>query len=171
MGYKFFLDSSLRYYQNDFFPDFWIWLKIQSNTSHIKTIRKVKQELLSKKDFISNFINELPLSFFIDDKKYLSSYSQVIQTAQLMNFRQNAKEKFADANKADAWLIAVALQDNYTIVSNEKIPDKQERQNIKIPRMCNELNIECINIFDFIKEQKIIFYIKDLPQEPKQTLF
>lgn len=74
------------------------------------------------------------------------------------------QKNFADKDKADAWLIAVAKQNNYTIVSNEKTPDKKERKEIKIPRMCNELNIKCIDIFNFIIEKKLKFKIEDMPK-------
>lgn len=168
---NFFLDSSLRYYQFDFFSDFWEWIKYKSMQSSIKTIRKVKQELIKKDDFINNFIKTLPKNFFIDETKYLESYAQIIQISQNMNFNSTAKEVFAAAHRADAWLLAVAKKDNFIIVSNEKLPDKKEKKNIKIPRMCSELQIQCIDIFDFIKQQKLEFCIKNMPNIPKDTLF
>ena len=66
---NFFLDSSLRYYQNDFFPDFWRWLRYAAQNPSIKTIKKVKEELNRKNDFISDFIKGMPKSFFIDETK------------------------------------------------------------------------------------------------------
>lgn len=163
---NFFLDSSLRYYQNDFFKDFWVWIKKRiANSQSIRSIKKVRQELSKKSDFVSDFVKELPKSFFIDEIKYLDSYRQVIKKSANMDFHSNAKEKFADEHRADAWLLAVALSDKYVIVSNEKIPDKKEKKNIKIPRMCYELDIKCINIFDFIKEQKVEFCIKNMPKD------
>lgn len=168
---NFFLDSSLRYYQNDFFPDFWRWIKYSAQKPSIKTIRKVKEELDKKDDFVSGFIKGLPKDFFINETKYLAHYGEVIQKSASMEFNQLAKEKFAEENRADAWLITVALSDNFTIVSNEKIPDKKEKKNIKIPRMCKELKIQCIDIFNFIKEQNLEFSIKNIPDLPKETLF
>lgn len=168
---NFFLDSSLRYYQFDFFPDFWNWIKYKTQNSSIKTIKKVKQELDKKDDFISGFIRELPKDFFIDEIKYLENYAQVIQSSQNMDFNPSAKEKFAQGHRADAWLLAVAQRDNFIVVSNEKMPNKKEKKNIKIPRMCVELKIQCIDIFDFIKEQKLEFCIKNMPHIRKDTLF
>ena len=162
---NFFLDSSLRYYQNDFFEDFWTWIGHIAKGQSVKSVEKVKQELSKKDDFISDFIKKLPKSFFINETKCLDSYKQVIEKSISMDFHSNAKEKFADEHRADAWLLAVALSDKYVIVSNEKMPDKKEKKNIKIPRMCDELDIECINIFDFIKEQKVEFCIKNMPKE------
>ncbi|MDE5602486.1 MAG: DUF4411 family protein [Helicobacter sp.] len=168
---NFFLDSSLRYYQNDFFSDFWKWLRYAAQNSSIKTIKKVKEELDRKKDFISKFIKEMSRNFFIDDREYLKKYGEVILTSQKMDFNPAAKEKFAEEHRADTWLLAVALADDFIIVSNEKISDKKEKKNIKIPRMCNELKIQCIDIFEFIKRQELEFSIKNMPDLPKDTLF
>ncbi|WP_297811971.1 DUF4411 family protein [uncultured Helicobacter sp.] len=168
---NFFLDSSLRYYQNDFFQDFWKWLRHSAQKPSIKTIKKVKEELNRKNDFISNFIKEMSKDFFIDETKYLENYAQVIQASQDMDFNPSAKEQFAQAYRADAWLLAVAQRDNFIVVSNEKMPDKKEKKNIKIPRMCDKLGIKCIDIFDFIKEQKLEFCIKNMPHILEYTLF
>lgn len=170
---NFFLDSSLRYYQNDFFPDFWRWLRYAAQNPSIKTIKKVKEELNRKNDFISDFIKGMPKSFFIDETKYLEKYKEVILASQEqeMDFNTSAQEKFAEINRADAWLLAVALADGFIIVSNEKIPDKKEKKNIKIPRMCDKLKIQCIDIFEFIKRQELEFSIKNMPDLPKDTLF
>lgn len=127
---NFFLDSSLRYYQFDFFPDFWKWLKYSAQNPSIKTIKKVKEELSRKNDFISNFIKELPKDFFIDETKYLENYAKIIQASQDMDFNPSAKEKFAQAHRADAWLLAVAQRDNFIVVSNEKMPDKKKKRKI-----------------------------------------
>lgn len=167
---NFFLDSSLRYYQNDFFPDFWKWLKYSAQKPSIRTIKRVKEELNRKNDFISNFIKGMPRDFFIDETKYLERYREVILTSQEMDFNPTAQEKFAEEHRADAWLLAVALTDDFIIVSNEKIPDKKEKKNIKIPRMCDKLKIPCIDIFEFIKKQGLEFSIKNMPNLPKDTL-
>lgn len=37
--------------------------------------------------------------------------------------------------------------------------------------MCDKLSIKCIDIFDFIKEQKLEFCIKNMANTPKDTLF
>lgn len=167
---NFFLDSSLRYYQFDFFPGFWGWIKYKAQNYSIKTIKKVRQELDKKDDFINGFIKELPKDFFIDETKYLENYAKIIQTSQNMDFNPSAKDRFAEIHRADAWLLAVAQKDNFIIVSNEKMPNKKEKKNVKIPRMCVELKIQGIDIFDFIKEQKLEFCIKNIPNTPKDTL-
>lgn len=167
---NFFLDADLRYYNHSFFNDFWKLIKFLSQKEEFKSIEKVKTELTTKNDWVSDFAKELPQQFFIDETKYTQSYREIINHSQNLNVSPLAKEMFADENKADAWLVAVALQSGYTIVSNEKFVDEKERKNIKIPRICKELKIECIDIFSFIEEYKIEFGVKK-PEIPKQSLF
>lgn len=100
----------------------------------------------------------------------MENHIQIINYSQNLNVREIAKEKFADKKRADAWLIAVALKDGYTIVSNEKIVDIKEKKNIKIPRVCQDFQIECIDIFSFIQKNEIEFGIKK-PNIPKESLF
>lgn len=45
---NFFLDSSLKYYQNDFFQDFWEWIGYISQSQSVKTINKVKRSWIKK---------------------------------------------------------------------------------------------------------------------------
>lgn len=168
---NFFLDSHLRYYSHTFFNDFWELISYLSKKDNFKSIVKVKQELIIKDDWISGFIkNNLPKQFFINETKYGESYIQIINYSQNLNVREIAKEKFADDKRADAWLIAVALKDGYTIVSNEKIVDIKEKKNIKIPRVCQDFQIECIDIFSFIQDNEIEFGVKK-PNIPKESLF
>lgn len=167
---NFFLDADLRFYSHNFFNDFWELINFLSQKDEFRSIRKVKDELMKKKDWLSEFVKELPQKFFIDERKYMQSYGEVINYSQNLNVNSLAKEKFADENKADAWLVAVALQNGYTIVSNEKFVDAKEKKNIKIPRICKELKIECIDIFSFIEEYKIEFGTKK-PEIPQQSLF
>lgn len=169
---NFFLDSDLRYYSHTFFNDFWEFISYYlSKQDNFKSIVKVKQELIAKDDWISDFVkNKLPKQFFINETKYGESYTQIINYSQNLDVRDTAKEKFADETRADAWLIAVALKDGYTIVSNEKIVDIKERKNIKIPRVCQYFQIECIDIFSFIQDNEIEFGVKK-PSRSKESLF
>lgn len=167
---NFFLDSDLRYYSHTFFGEFWDLVRHFGKKDNFKSIKKVKKELTQKDDWISEFAQTLPHNFFIDETKYMESYAKVIKHSQTLNVGDLAKERFADENKADAWLVAVALKDKYTIVSNEKFIDDKERKNIKIPRICKELKIECMDIFSFIEENNIEFGIKK-PKIPLEVLF
>lgn len=167
---NFFLDSDLRYYNHTFFAEFWNLIQYLSKKDSFRSIKKVKKELIAKEDWVSKFIKNLPQKFFIDETKYMESYIEVIKHSQNLSVNNLAKEKFADENKADAWLVAVALKNKYTIISNEKFIDNKERKHIKIPRICKELKIECMDIFNFIAENKFEFGIKK-PKILQEVLF
>lgn len=57
---------------------------------------------------------------------------------------------------ADPWLIAIAKRESYTIVTNENrnvnLSTSQPSKALKIPDICDDLNIECIDMNQFFKE-------------------
>ncbi|MDQ7139981.1 DUF4411 family protein [Staphylococcus simulans] len=57
---------------------------------------------------------------------------------------------------ADPWLIAIAKREGYTIMTNENrnvnLSTSQPSKAPKIPDICDDLNIECIDMNQFFKE-------------------
>lgn len=51
-------------------------------------------------------------------------------------------------NMGDPWLIALAMQKNLVIVTNEKF----DLTRLKIPKVCDFFKVRCINSNDFLKE-------------------
>ena len=69
-------------------------------------------------------------------------------------FKEYAKEEFANENKADAWLIAHALVTERTVVTDEKF-NADTKKRIPIPNACEAFGIRYINTFDMLHELKI----------------
>lgn len=59
---------------------------------------------------------------------------------------------------ADPWVIAHAQSENATVVTLEQKAVKADK--IKIPNICKEEDMECIDIYDFIKDLNIKFTAK-----------
>lgn len=57
---------------------------------------------------------------------------------------------------ADPWLIAIAKEKGYTIVTSElPVPSLNKvnpSRNVKIPDVCKQLNVRCIDMNQFFKE-------------------
>ena len=51
-------------------------------------------------------------------------------------------------NMGDPWLIALEMQKNLVIVTNEKF----DLTRLKIPKVCDFFKVRCINSNDFLKE-------------------
>jgi len=58
---------------------------------------------------------------------------------------------------ADPWVIAHALTENATVVTKENKVSDITSQRIRIPNVCEKMNIRCIDDFQFIREVGITF--------------
>lgn len=89
------------------------------------------------------------------DAKIIAAYRKIITSVQSnAQYTESAKRAFAD--KADSWLCALALAYGYVITTQEDY--KPGAKNVvKIPNVCKEFNIPCINLLQFMREIGIRF--------------
>ena len=64
-------------------------------------------------------------------------------------FNQNAKMKFASEH-ADPWLVAYAAAHNMKLITHE-VFDPNTKKSIKIPNAAGVLNVQCVNMYDFLE--------------------
>lgn len=68
----------------------------------------------------------------------------------------NSEKGWANEKIADAWLIAIAMKENYTIVTEENRVINLNKINpskaAKIPDVSDQLGIRCINMNQFFEE-------------------
>jgi len=76
--------------------------------------------------------------------------------ANNQNYNSTALNDFADADKADAWLVAYCMKYNTTLVTYE-LSNNKGKKNIKIPDVANEHNVKCINFLQMLRELNISF--------------
>lgn len=74
-----------------------------------------------------------------------------------MKYGKNAIRDFSSKG-ADYFLVALAYQDNYSIVTHE-IEAGKDAKRIKIPNVCKELGINCINVADLLKKERVRFIL------------
>lgn len=86
------------------------------------------------------------------------SYSKAAKTLIDMEYTQQAIEKFS--KHADYFLIALALQENYIIVTQEARINNNAKNQIKIPNVCERLGIECIDVVKFLRYEKARFILE-----------
>jgi hypothetical protein len=58
---------------------------------------------------------------------------------------------------ADPWVIAHAMKAGACVVTKENLETALNSKRIKIPNVCQNLGIRCINDFDMIRELKVSF--------------
>jgi len=159
---KYILDTSLftqakrSYYAFDIAPSFWEHIINLANKNVIASIDKVYWEIEKGKDDLFDWIKDsLGRDSFIStttSPNMLLQYQKIIRWSNVnQQFTDNAKKEFAKFEEADAWLIAQAMENSSTIVSQE-VFDQHIRRKIPIPNVCREFNLKHIDTFTFLRE-------------------
>ena len=149
-----FIQSAREFYSFDFGTKFWDFLIKKARQNIIFSIDKVYEELIEGDDTLKIWAQNYFYNYFLptNNEKILNQYAMVISWAQNSpTYTDNAKNDFAEADNADAWLIATALDKDYTIVTFEKL-NKNRRNKILIPNACYELNIKYCDLFTMLKQ-------------------
>ena len=147
-----FIQSHRFEYRFSFCSGFWELLEILHQRGIVFSIRAVKNELLKGNDALSAWIRQLPESFFYDerDQETQSRYGFLMNWAHNNpQFTQNAKMKFASQH-ADPWLVAYAAAHDMKLITHE-VFDQNIKKSIKIPNAERVLNVQCVNMYDFLE--------------------
>lgn len=158
------------FYQFDLVPSFWKWFKRTYDQS-IYLVDKVRDELChakgKNKDELQIWVEQNCLSkgkiiLPNGDGDVLNEYAIVlnyIDSSPL--YKQKSYDEWADFAKADPWLIALAKAHEYTIVTMEERnfnlgPNNPTSKEPRIPDVCAELNVDCINLYDLMHEVQCV---------------
>jgi len=69
-------------------------------------------------------------------------------------YQDAAKAEFASV--ADGWLVAYAKVNRHTVVTHEEYRPESKRR-IPIPNVCQEFDVEYVNLFDMLRDLKAKF--------------
>lgn len=152
-----FIQAKNLYYRFDFCEAFWEWLYKAHEAGLVFSIRKVRKELVSgdKTDPVRVWAESLPDDFFLDDdadKNVMQSYAKVMQWANSnKHYSPQAKAEFAKLKVADPFLIAVAKQYGYEIVSQEK-SNPAAKKKIYLPDAADAFDVKTIFVYDMLSK-------------------
>ncbi|EHM53812.1 DUF4411 family protein [Cardiobacterium valvarum] len=148
-----FIQSVNREYRFSFCSGFWDLLQDLYQNDVICSIKTVKRELTQRNDDLSDWVkNKLPNNFFHNELVAGYEYGRLMQWAYSnLQFSDNAKQVFADENRADAWLVAYAAKQGMTVVTHEVL-EPYIKKAIKIPNAAQHLSVPCVHIYDFLEK-------------------
>jgi len=141
------------YYHFDIAPGFWEALLKHASTGVLLSIDRVRDEIDKGKDDLTEWINSKFHDRFesTSDTGVLAAYGEVIRWATAQSqYTDGAKATFANAENADAWVVAYARAKGYVVVTQEK-PAQNSRTNIKIPDVCRAFSVKCIDTFTMMR--------------------
>lgn len=137
------LDAWVRLYPPDIFRALWLNIESLINDEQLFATEEVLYELEKKEDEVFKWAKKqkmfIPISVEIQQiaSQVLSEFPRLVDTRK-------------DRTQADPFVIALAKHKNFTVVTSEKAtgtPDKP-----RIPIVCQNLGIKCINLIQFIRE-------------------
>ncbi len=153
-----FIQAHRRYYSFDLVPAFWSFLVDAACTKEcLRSIDKIYDELVEKRkeepDDLAEWAHDEADFLFhsTNDSSVVAALRHIIRWAMENDqYKDEAKEEFADNTNADAWIIAYAKAHDFVIVTQETYePDAKKK--IKIPNVCEDFGVEYVNTFDVLR--------------------
>ena len=164
MASKYIIDSNVFiqgknfHYNFSFCEGFWDWVHAGFNSGVVYSIDKVRSELIAGKkgDEARKWAEEMPEGFFLDDvgdAEVMREYGHVMSWAAADNHYQKAAlSRFAEAKRADAFLLAYARAHGHIVVTHE-LSQPEKKKEVPIPDAAIKIgNIKTVTIFDLLKK-------------------
>jgi hypothetical protein len=150
---NFFIQAHRAYYPLDVVPGFWMKVQDLASRGLIISLDKVRNEIYKNKDGVSQWCQDnLDPNFFCDSSTIISDYTKVVQWANSRNkhYFPQALSEFLQADEADAWLVAYAINTGSEIITHET-SNPNIRRKIKIPEACHPFGIQFHNTIEMFR--------------------
>ena len=151
------------YYPFDFALSFWKFLSRNILNGNIMILKKVYDEVSKGTDELSNWIGTLGLTT-VDHREstIIRKYQEVLEHIQISTtlYNNKALAEWADNYRADAWLVAAAMANNYKIVTFER-PNTSLGTSVtshpKIPDVATNFGVACVNLYEMMRDLEFKF--------------
>jgi hypothetical protein len=155
-----FIQAHRSYYAFDIVPGFWDalieWAKIGLICSPIPIYDELVPKVSPYDSLALWSKNNKALLFSDVDEDTVKSYSEIANTAVQL-YEPQHYQLFLDV--ADSWVVAYAHAKNLAVVTMESKKNEETnpsggkvRGRIKIPNICEHLDVRCINTYSFLRE-------------------
>jgi hypothetical protein len=144
------LDAWARYYPIDLFPSFWSRFEEMCKDGIGMAIELIEREISKKDDGCIKWFKSKNLDnfFFEIDDNIQNSVSIILKNLNYQRLVEHKRGTFA----ADPFVIAFAQVKDLAVVTGEKPSNTLLKP--KIPDVCKDMGIECINILDLMRIEK-----------------
>jgi hypothetical protein len=143
------LDAWIRHYPHDLFPSFWIKFATLLETKEGIATELVSHELNKKDDGCHQWFRDNDLdSSFIELNDGIQTV--VVEMMKNKNYQRLVEDR-KGAYGADPFVIALAKLEKLTVVTGEIASKRMDKP--KIPDVCNDMGIECINILELMRKE------------------
>ena len=141
------ITASNTYYQLDQIPEFWSWIEHQGTIGNIKLPLEILEEV------IAGGKNDDPLLAWMKDHRDVLQLTEnvdpaIVQTVVANGYAPDLTDDQVEELGRDPFLIAYGMAGNERCVVTVEVsaPSKQ-RQNRRVPDVCNTFGVTCYNPF------------------------
>jgi hypothetical protein len=140
------LDAWVRHYPPDVFPTIWTRMEAAITANEIFAIEEVIRELERKEDDAHKWVKNHPAMIVAIDGDIQARVVEIMgKYPRLVDTKKNR-------SGCDPFVIALAKSRNLTVVTAEKATGNLDKP--KIPDVCKEMKVACIQVVEFFREQK-----------------
>lgn len=160
-----FIEAKNRYYALDLCPAFWDWLDREAAAGNIICVRSIYDEMANGGDDLANWLrarNQHAWLARIDQENTQRAMQAVAAHVQARQpaYRPEAIARFLGS--ADPWLVSYAAAHGHTVVTHER-PEPLATARVKIPDVCDALDVPWTNTFDAIRQLSACFDLRPAP--------
>lgn len=152
------IDAKRDYFEIDRVPEFWEWIQHQGEAGRIKIPIEVYEEFEEAKnpdgtrDSLAEWAADPAVrkALILEEDVDSTTMARVVSDGYCPDPTDQEIEKMG----RDPFLIAHALRNaaQRTVVTTEISKPSKRRANRKIPDVCNDLGVRCINSFQLLRE-------------------
>ncbi len=152
-----------KYYSPDLCPDYWDILNRLGKQGRIFIPEEVRNEIVvadnpdKTEDDLSKWLKRSSIPIHKPTENVIACWQKILQANPIHRL---LVDNIKGRSLADPWLIAHAMDKNATVVTKENIESAMNSKRIKIPNVCQNMGVRCIDDFVFIKEIGVKFSAK-----------
>lgn len=149
-----------KYYSPDLCSDYWNILNELGKQKRIFIPEEVKSEIIvadssdKTEDDLSKWLKQSTIPIHKPTENVIACWQKILQADPSHRL---LVDNIKGRSLADPWLIAHALDRNATVVTKENMDSAMNSKRIRIPNVCKNMGVRCIDDFEFIKEIGVKF--------------
>lgn len=148
------IEAWRKYYSPTFCPDYWEILNELGAQQRIFLPQEVYEEITRTEDDLSKWlkVSKIPI------RKTSESVIKCLQSIYASNpLHINLVDNVKGRSLADPWVIAHALDESATVVTKEEKITAINSLKVKIPNVCDNMDVRWMDDFEFVAELDIRF--------------
>ncbi len=145
-----------KYYSQAICPDYWEVLNELGKEEKIFICEEVRGEIMKTDDDLSKWLKESSIPVRKTTESVIANLKEIYKTPAHLRLVDSAKKR----SLADPWIIAHAMASNSVVVTKEEKVTQANSTKVKIPNVCDNMEVRWINDFEFVRELNITFFVK-----------